>query len=510
MGTSRCLRGLLVISLVVGPGACRSRAKPGAGRTLTVLSPGVPDRFDPTQDPRGSARSIFFNVFEPLVRIDSTGRLVPCLADSWTNPSPEVYSFHLRPGVRFHDGAPLEAEHVVASFTAAQAPSSVIAGSLADVVEVAAPDPHSVEVKTRIPTAVLLQALTAVPITKPGRSGLAVGTGPFEAAEFRAGESVRLRRFPGYYGGRPLLEEVGFERFRTPDEALEALKDPRPVLVLTPPKEVVAAAWHDQRFRVVSETSGSLVYLAFNLHQDATTAVGSKRNPFLDVRVRRAFRLALDLETLIKAATPMGGLPATQLIPPGVAGFDSRLRRPKRDLDRARSLLREAGFPRGFGVVLDVRQDDRSLGESLARQIGELGVSVDPSPLTNEEFLKKRNEGRSSLYAYNWVVGEDSGQALKNFFHTKDPDRRLGLRNLTGYSNSSVDAAIEESLATLEWEHRLALLYKAMDLLMQDLPWIPLYAEKTIRIYPRDLDFPTRLDGLLVLSEAKAIGRQVP
>lgn len=499
--------GALLALAAAGGWACTSRNEAEGARRLTILGPGAPQELDPTQDSRLDARNVFLSVFEPLVRVDPTGRLIPALAESWTNPSPDLYSFRLRRGARFHDGEALGAAHVVASFEAAQAPSSLLAGNLADVVEVRAAGPLSVELKTRLPTAVLLPSLTAVLVQKPGKpGGLPIGTGPFKVAEFRPGEFVRLRRFEDYYGTVQLLEEVTFRRYQGEEEVLEQLKSSlEPTAVLDPPKAVVEAALKDARFRVVAELSGSLVYLAFNLREDAAPS-GLKRNPFLDVRVRRSFRMALDLDTLIRDATPLGGVPATQLVPPGVFGFDPKRPVPLPEASRGRGLLKEAGYPSGFSVVLDVRRNDRPLGESLARQLAELGVRVEVDLLSGEEFLRKRTSGESLLFAYNWVVGEDSGESLKNFFHTRKPEARLGVRNITGYSNPDLDAAIEEALSALDQDQRLALLRRAMALLMEDLPWIPLFADKTTRVYPKNLNFPRRLDGMLVLSEATLAG----
>lgn len=492
-----------IVATVLAGAGCTSPA--GQGRRLRILSPSLPDQLDPTRDSRLGSRNVFLNVFEPLARIDALGRLSPGLAESWSNPAPDLYSFRLREGVRFQDGTPLQASHVVASLAAAQSPTSIFAGNLADAAEIRAGETGTVEVKTRRPTAVLLPALTAVLIGKPASGGLPVGTGPFEIVEFRPGELVRLKRFDGYHGRRPLLDAVTFQRFRDEVDLKKLLAGDEPSAVLDPPRAVVEAIRSDARFRVVGEPSGSLVYLAFSLRKEAPLPPGLARNPFLDPRVRRAVQLAIDLETLIDAAAPHGGVPATQYIPPGVFGFDAKRKPAMRDLERARALLAEAGFPQGFSVPLDVRSNDRALGESLARQLAQVGVRLLPRALSSEEFLERRTSGETLLYAYNWVVGEDSGQALRNFLHTRDEEHRLGLRNMTGYSNPQVDAGLDEALATIDPAKRLLLLQRVIGLLMEDLPWVPLFADKAIRIYPKEIGFTPRLDGTLVLSEAKLL-----
>lgn len=499
---SGLLAGGLLVAAATAGGCARSRT-PAAPSTLRVLSPSLPESLDPTRDSRLGSRNVFFNVFDPLVRVNSAGQLVPAIAESWTNPSAEVYEFRIRAGVRFHGGATLEPADVVASLERARAPDSVLAGNLADVLEVRVAGPRSVALHLRVPTAILLHSLTAIPILKPGKQDtLPDGTGPYEVAEFRPAELVRLRRFAGYYDKPPLLDSVTFRRFRSGEEVLAALREPEPTLVFDPSKAAAAAAREDARLRVASEPSGLLVYLAFDLARSPTPGVKLPVNPFRDVRVRRAFRYALDLEALIRDASSAGGIPATQLAPPGVFGFDPLLRATPRDLPRARALLKDAGFPDGFEVVLDVRQNDRPLGEALGRQLKELGIRVGVNPLAGEDFTRKI-EGDSSIYAYNWILGQESGEALKNFFHTKDPRRGLGLKNRIGYSNPRVDQALEVATATQDEEARLKALNLVMRLLMEDLPWVPLFADKTTRVYPRNLFFPARTDGMLVLREAR-------
>lgn len=500
--TVRWRSRLLVLGLAAAAASACACSRSTEGTTLRVLSPNLPDRLGPTADSRLGSRNVFFSVFEPLVRVDSGGHLVPAVAESWATTAPDVYEFRIRQGVRFHDGTPLGMGDVVASLERARAPGSAIAGNLADVVEIRVAHAHSVLVRTRVPTAVLIHALTAVPILKPG-SPLPLGTGPYEVVEFAPGERVRLRRFAGHYEKPALLESVVFQRYRTEADVIAAILEPQATMVLDPSRAAVAAAQESGRYRVASELSGSLVYLAFDLARSPTPGVRLAVNPFRDVRVRRAFQLALDQEALIREASTVGGVPATQLAPPGVFGFDPGLPAPRQDLARSRALLAEAGHASGFEAVLDVRRNDRVLGEALARQLEKAGVRLTVNDLLDEEFTK-RIDTESSLFAYNWVLGQESGEALKNFFHTFDPARGLGLRNRIGYSSPEVDRILEEAMVTLGRELRREALYAAMRRLMEDLPFVPLFADKTTRIYPRHLAFPPRIDGMLVLREARA------
>ncbi len=498
-------RGLLLAVglLLTTATACMAGRRPAPEPALRVLSSTLPEQLDPTRDSRLGSRHLYQNLYDPLVRIDASGKLVPVIAESWTNPSPDTYAFRLRPGLSFHDGQPLTADHVVASLERARDPASAIAGAVADVAEVRAPDARSVVVRTHGPSPVLLHALTAVPIFKPAQAGaLPVGSGPYRPVEFQPGKRMLLRHFAGHQEPPPLLDQVVFERYENDEQVLAALREGRPTVVLSPPPAAVATASSDPRFQIVRQLSGSLVYLAFDLARDPTPGVRLRVNPFRDPRVRRGVRSALDLSAL---AAPRGGVPATQLVPPGVFGFDPSLPSPKPDLAVARALLRAAGHPAGFEAVLDVPAISRSLGEGVVQQLAGLGLRLELNALSAEDFHERIASGRSSFYVYSWVVGQESGEALKAFFHTKDPARGLGMNNRTGYSNREVDTLLEQAATTTGDEARRVLLVRTMRLLMNDVPWVPLFAAHSVRIFPRDLTFPPRIDGILVLREGVAV-----
>jgi ABC-type transport system substrate-binding protein len=258
---------------------------------------------------------------------------------------------------------------------------------------------------------------------------------------------------------------------------------------------LVAQARQDARLRVVSRPTSFIHYLAFGFHSHAAP-------PLRDRRVRRAVRLALDLPALIRSASPGGGAPASQLAPPGTIGYDRSLQAPARDLARARALLAEAGHAQGVDLELDVRSKDQVLARAVAAQVAEAGIRVRPRVLPVEEFAR-RIDGTSPFYLYNWIVGQETGAALRNFFHTRDRARTLGLQNRIGYSNPRLDALLERSSEPVSPAERVALQQQAMALLMDDLPWVPLFIPHERTIQPADLEIPTRLDEMLLLADVR-------
>lgn len=483
--------------VIVAAAASGSRCAPRRAEPLRIFVPQLPERLDPYGDSRFVSRVLAVNVFEPLVRVDAAGEPAPALAASWTNSAQERWVFRLRTDARFSDGSPVTASEVVRSFDRARATGSLVAGSLAGVRDVRAEDESTVSLTAQHGSRRLLQSLTAVfisrEVTDAGGGSRLIGSGPYEVTRLGAGARVDLRASEGRRGPAPHLAAATWIRFASSEEVRAGLAT-GPAVVIDPPAEALAAARADRRLKIASEFNGVMVYLAFGLGRRP----GGKPRPFADVRTRRAVRLALDVRALAVAASAEGAVEASQVIPPGVHGYDPGLRPLRRDLAAAKKLLSRA--PVVGRVTLDAVPASERLAAEIAMQLGEAGLLVDVNLLPSYEF-QLRIEGQSDAYVYNWVLGDEAGEALERFFHTKDVARGLGLRNRIGYSNPAFDAAVERASAASRPDERLPPMQEAARVLDRDLPWVPLFAPRSVRIHPADLAIRFRTDGMLVLAE---------
>lgn len=490
------LAALACIALAAGP-SCQRRAD-RSGR-IRILVPYLPETIDPYADSRLVSRILAVNVFDSLVRAGGTGEPVPALALSWSNPGPETWRIQLRPGARFSDGTPVTAEDVVRSLERARSSGSTVAGNLAVVREIRVEAAGVVTITATPGANAFLQNLTSFLIARevPGGQGRPriLGSGPYEVTRFVPGERLEMRASPSHAGPPLPVREAVWEVFRGGPQARAKLEaDPR-TLVIDPPEEAVAFAKDDRKFAVSSEFSGALAYLAFGL----TPAGGGGPRPFADRRTREAVRLALDVPALLAGIGPAAGYPATQVIPSGVFGFDGAIPLRSRDLAAARSLLAGTGA-KGRAAVLDTTEANARTARTIAAQLGEAGLSIDVRVLPSVEF-RKRIDGQSDLFLFSWVVGPEAGEALKDFFHTKDEAGRLGLRNRVGYSSPEFDAAIDQALRVGEPSDRLPSLQRAIRAIDRDIPWVPLYTIRSVRIHPADLKLRFRSDGMLLLSD---------
>ncbi len=480
---------LVLATLFLSGEACR-RSPPA--RTLEVLVPFLPATLDPFADSRLVARSLFTAIYEPLVEETALG-LLPAIAESWTNPSPDTWIFRISENERFHDGSPVTSQDVVDAALASRASLGTIAG-LADLQAIEVVDQRTVRFRTHRPAEDFLLAVSALFV--PLKSGPRFcGTGPYHVVA-RTPDRILLRYHSRPRHRSPLFDELVFRRCSSPSEGLQLLRRPVPTAALDPSREMLDEARADSRYRIVTSESGGLSYLAVGFSAGA--------GPLEDVRVRRALRLAIHFSELTAAGTISGGTPVGQVIPPGAFGFDPKRTPPSRNLDEARQLLAAAGYPEGFDATLDVNQNGRRTAEVLAQQVAEAGIRLRVVVHSPDAFVA-RIQGKSPLYLYSWFVGLDAGLALRNAFHTKDVPQGLGTLNRTGYSSPAVDEALAALATSASGEERLRCLRAISDLLDAELPWIPLFSAREARILPAGIDLPRRPDGLFVIAEARAM-----
>ena len=445
-------------------------------------------------DPHGQNElltfSILGNVFDALTDLDREIRLSPALAESWESPDDLTWRFRLRSGARFHDGRPVEAEDVVASLGRARhVPGSGIASYVVEVAAARALDPRTVEVTTSRPFAGLLNKLAYVSIVPrdalppPSRP---VGTGPYRIASYEKGRRLRLDPVPGP-GETAARAPLEFIPVRDPAERTERLlrgdldlaQDLSPALV----RKVEAA----EGYRAAVTTSPVVEYLHF-LRTDPR---------FADARVREAFDLALDRAALARTAFLGHAQPASQVVGPGVFGYDPSIPVRQRDVPRARKLLALSGYPAGLDVTLEYREGRD--GAELARQLGEAGIRVTP---VSEPWprLFARLSARSVPFYYGGVVAPsaDASDILDSFVHSPDPARGYGSTNHSGYRNEAVDRLVERIAQTRSLSERQALLQAGLRLLVEDRWLLPLVIPYDLYGVSTDLDWEPRIDRRLL------------
>ncbi|MGA7624340.1 MAG: ABC transporter substrate-binding protein [Candidatus Acidiferrales bacterium] len=465
-----------VALLLAGCGSSKAWADAG---TVNFLIEASPTNLDPRVGADAYSEHIDGLIFSSLVAHDDQMKVIPDLAQSWETPDPLTYVFHLRSGVRFHDGRLLTSADVKYTF------DSIISGPLKTpkrgsfklVALVEAPDEATLIIHLREPYASLLWSLTAPAIgivprgAGPETSLHPIGTGPFRFVSTAADEEIVLARNENYFGGAPQIESV---RLRiVPDalvRALELRKGSADATInsLTPDMVVTLAK---ERGLVAEQQPGtSLAYFAFNFD-----------DPILGRReVRQALAYATDRATIIRYLLRGQARAASSLLPPSHWAFEPNVRQYDFDSGRAEQLLDAAGFPRGPGGVrlhltLKTSTDEstRLMSEAIADQWKRIGVQLELRPLEFATLYSDITRASFQIYALRWVGANNDPDIFEYVFSSKKIPPAGANRG--HYRNAQLDSLLDQARAEMDQGERKALLSEIQKIVAEDEPYINLW-----------------------------------
>lgn len=473
---------------------------------ITIAVPYEVTTLDPHAEYSVSNYSILFNVYEPLIVMDEEMKIRPALAERWESPDALTWIFHLRPSVHFQSGRPLRAADVVASFERLMRSRDLEARSyLLRVSQVRALDSRTVEVRTDRPIRFLLNRLSSVLVIPEGASPAelalaADGTGPYALVEWRRGESIRLRRNELHWDTKPALREVRFVLGRSAEQAAEGLVAGR-YQVASIDARLESKLGGSSRVELVRRESLYVKYLGCDLARDATPFCKVRPNPFRNPLVRRAIHLAIDREQLVSALAAQG-IPASQLVPRFVFGFDPTIPVASHDAAESRALLKQAGLPQGFDVVLHTRRILSEAALLVREQLRPLGIRVDVQVLPDGEYFGATRGHQLTFWLDRWgCTTGNASELLENAIHSLDERSRFGVDNESGYVNATLDRAIEESAEVENADERRLALQRLMRSLMNELVWIPLYSDQDVYGVDESLSFRPRADSYIRLAD---------
>jgi ABC-type transport system substrate-binding protein len=450
--------------------------------TLVVGTLAEPGSLAPHQATDIVAAEIVSSVCETLVRVrPGSLRTVGVLATAWATLDQRVWTFTLREGVRFHDGARLDADAVVANLEHLRRERAFPGRS-------ERAGPHVVQITLARPNAALLSTLSQpfFAIQSPERlsgpgSDVPVGTGPFRYAGARAG-LVELAAFDGHWAGAPRARRLVFRRF--PDEG--ALAD-----ALAGGEADVSsaigpgrAAWLRSEAGVTldSQTGLNLIYLALN----------NERPPFSDARVRRALSRSIDRASLVREVLAGHAEAAHTALPPTLSGQDTRTRELVLDRDSARRLLARARLAEGFETTLTVSRAPRPyllepllVAARLRDDLARVGVSVrlrEVPTWTEHVGLTSRGEFDMAL------LGWQADTLDPNDFLTALVDSgSIGTTNRSRYTSAEMDGLLKRARMDSAPNARLALYRRAQELSQHDMPFVPLYHSSIFTAHRREV-----------------------
>ncbi|MBC7247164.1 MAG: ABC transporter substrate-binding protein [Actinobacteria bacterium] len=508
------IAAVLALTIVVGAamvlGGCgkkeEAKEEIQEGGTFNYCLISDPVSLDPAQLQESQGIEVGKQIFDGLMDNDpETMELVPAMAESYeVNEDATVFTFKLKKGVKFHNGRECKAEDFVYSWNRVCDPAtasevsyhmSAIKGykefnedkTATSLEGVKALDDYTLEVTLAYPYADFVYH-TAHPVFSPipkevveqyGSENFSehpVGTGPFKFVSWTHEQQIVVEKNADYYGeNKPHLDKVVFKVYQDEETAYQDFKAGSLDDAQIPQGQFEAAA-AEYGDRAIFKPMLGIYYYGFNMN----TA------PWKDSKaLRQAFNYAVDRETLCNVVMEGQRIPATGIVPPGIPGYQAGAMKYTYDPEKAKELLKEAGFPGGQGLPALTLGYNTGVGHDVIAQfiqgnLKDVGVNFGIEGYEWGTYLDLIQGEQITFFRLGWLADYP---IMDNFLYPLFHSENAGVDNMSQYKNAEVDKLLLEARRTPDEDARLALYREAEKLILEDAPIIPLMFYKTSRVY---------------------------
>jgi peptide/nickel transport system substrate-binding protein len=477
---------------------------PAQAVTLKIANQGDALSLDPHSLQESLQFTVTGNVYEPLVTRGKDFKLAPGLATAWKQTAPTVWRFDLRKNVQFHDGTPFTADDVIFSYDRARGEGSDIKNYVGQIKQINKIDAHTIDIVTTQPFPILPDLFTnwymmskkwceENQATRPvdRRKGIenaasfrTNGTGPFRARERQPNIRTVFARSPNYWGQvEGNVDEVIFNVVGNDATRVAAVLSGEADVMEPVPVQDIERIKRDPRLNVLQGPELRVVFLGMDQKRDELLFSSVKgKNPFKDKRVRQALYQAIDIETIRSRVMRNSAIPTALLIPPQVRGFAPDLaKRLPYDVEAAKKLMAEAGYPNGFEVRMNCPNDryvnDGEICQAVAANLSRIGVKINLEAESKVSYFPKILRRDTSLYMLGWTASTvDVHNVLFPIVGTPGEGGR-GQFNLGAYSNARIDELTEKIGSEIDDAKRMAMIHEAMKLHQDDVGHLPLHQQ---------------------------------
>src|SRR5262245_16019555 len=484
----------LGLGALVTPALARKSWAASADRI--VIYQGVSlDSLHPYGYSGGGITGIWRHMIEPLVQMDfARNEYVGVLAESWEFQG-RRWVFHLRKGIRFHNGAPFTSKDVAYSIDRLQNDKRSMQGGVVQNIEVETPDDFTVALTSKNPNALMLSRLdTRYIVSREAGDQLdsyTNGTGPYKYVSWQRGGNLVLRRNDDYWGGKPQIREVILKGVKEEAARVAGLLAGQADVISNVPIEDIDRVSRHPRNRIEKIVGFRMYFLGMNV----------TLKPFDNKLVRQAVNYALDPHVMLKHIYDGNGAVVNGPLGSNWVGFDPKITRYPYDPSKARELLAKAGYPNGLEVKLHFAPDRHLKGkevcEVIGNQLGKVGIKVE---LVSQEYAvywgKEGVNGGKLPFYYAGSNGSDADTYFEQYFRTG------GSRRIN-YSNPEFDKLIDEEQRTGDQKKRVAILHQAGRILMEDVPFAPLYSLYEIYGMARNIAWKGTPDNQILAAAMK-------
>ena len=468
------------------------------------------------------------HIFETLVTKDPRSKLKPALAESWRAVDDLTWEFKLRKGVKFHDGGDFTAQDVVFSLdrvpNVPNSPSSFATYSkqITDKIIV---DPYTIRFKTAAPyplmpndmsTIFILSARVAKGATTEdfNNGKAAIGTGAFKFVRFAKGDRIELARNDAYWGTKAAWDKATLRIITADPSRVAALLAGDVRAIENVPTADIARIAKSTDLTLYRTVSHRLMYIHLDGNRDRSPFVTGKdgkpldKNPLKDVRVRRAISKAINRQALVERVMEGAAVTTGQLMPEGMFGYTSALKPEPYDVEGAKKLLAEAGYPDGFAMTLHAPNDryvnDEQIAQAIAQLLARVGIVTRVEAMPSSVYFTRASKLEFSFMLLGWAADTaEVSSPLKALLATFSPEKGMGTANRGRYSNTKMDEALTQALAIVDDAKRERLLQQATEIAVSDLGIIPLYHQHNLWAARKGVTYAPRTDERTLAHEFK-------
>jgi peptide/nickel transport system substrate-binding protein len=501
------MRRILAVAAAVGAAA----ATLVDAKTLRWSSQGDYLTADPHAQNELLTNSINGHVYEALLGRDRKLELIPCLAVSWKQTDPNTWIFNLRKGVKWHDGSDFTADDVVFSIKRAQGKTSNFRVYGNAVGEPRKIDDHTVEFKTPVPNPVMLQMLSnslfimnkawseknnvvnSQDFTNKEESHTArnaMGTGPYILVSREPDVKSVFKKNPNWWGWKDPawsggnIDDIVYTPVRQESTRMAALLSGDLDFVLDPPVQDVERMKQNKAVKVYEGRENRIIFFGMDQARDELLYSNVKgKNPFKDVRVRKAFYQAIDVNAINKTVMRGLSIPTAVNLPnPTLMGIPKEMdKRHPYDPAAAKKLLAEAGYPNGFELTIDCPNNryinDEKICVAVAGMLAKIGVNAKVNAIPRTNFFPKAQKLDVSMYMLGWGgATTDAWFTLSPVLHSRN-DKGDGDYNWGNYKDAEFDALIDSQKSDTDPKRRMETIIKAMQMHHDKVLHIPIHLQ---------------------------------
>jgi peptide/nickel transport system substrate-binding protein len=487
--------GLFAASGLARPARAASKER------ITILSSSVTDTLNPYNHSGSLIYGMWQHIYEPLIEVVyDPVRYSGVLAESWEFQG-KKWMLRLRKGIRFHDGAPFTSKDVIFSINRMKTDRNSLQGeNFKDVVEMQPQDDYTLVFVLKQPNAIFLDRLqNRFMISKAAADKYgdemdqhAIGTGAYKFVSFQRGGNFVVTRNDDYWGAKAEIKEVIFRKVTEEAPRVAGLEAGQADIINNVPAHDVPRLERNPKTRVEKVEGLRMFFLALN----------PAFKPFDNKLVRQAVNYSVDVQAIVKNIFEGNGFVLNGPLGPNVIGYDPNHKRYPYDPKKARDLLAKAGYPGGVAVKLYFSSGrfarDHEVCQVVAAQMEKGGFKVEPVSQEWAIFWGPSgvNGGKLPFYYIGRGGLVDADTLYDQYFRT-------GTTKRVAYSNPEFDKLIEEEQGTADHKKRVALLQQAGKILMEDVPFVPLYNLADLYGVARNVVWSARPDEKIFTWEMK-------